>query len=52
MDDLISARIEPSIEDGYLSNLRSNSSKQGEDDVDLARRSNLDTIIGQVKCKI
>ena len=41
MDDLISARIEPSVKYDYLTNLRSNLSEHGEDDGDPSIPLNL-----------
>ena len=47
MDDLISARIEPSMEDDCLTDLRSNISQQGEDGGDPSMPPNLKDQISQ-----
>jgi len=47
MDDLVSARIEPSMEDGYLTDFRLNFSQQWEDDGDLSMPLNLKDQISQ-----
>jgi len=47
MDDLISAIIEPNVEDDYLTNLRSNLFQQGDDDGDPSIPLHLENQISQ-----
>jgi len=47
MDDLISARIEPNVEDDYLTALRSTLFQQGKNDGDPSIPINLEDQISQ-----